>query len=76
MAIAGDMNHIPAMPIRLGPDGLVERIMWTTNKPRSIVEQDIERAVQRLLAGETFEMHCSGSQVMRINELLREANDA
>lgn len=74
MAIAGDMNHIPAMPISLGADGRVQRHATVTNKPRHLVEQNIERAVQRLLAGETFEMHCSGPQVMRINELLKGAS--
>lgn len=70
MAIAGDMNHIPSMPISLGPDGRVQRHSWVTNKPRGIVEQDIERAVQRLLDGETFEMHCSGPQVARVQACL------
>lgn len=72
MAIAGDMHHIPSFPISLNPDGTVKIHSWATNKAREIVEQDIDRAVRRLLAGETFNMHCSGMQVYMINKRLQQ----
>ena len=70
MAIAGGGS--PSFLIYLGPDGLVQRATWATNKPESLIEFDIDRAVERLLAGERFEMWCSGPQVMQINRKLRE----
>lgn len=72
MAIAGDSHNIPCFPISLGSDGLVYVHAWATNKPREFVERDEDRAVERLLSGERFEMHCSGPQVMRINRKLQE----
>jgi hypothetical protein len=72
IAIAGDSHNIPCFPISLGADGLVQVHAWATNKPREFVERDVDRAVERLLAGEKFEMHCSGPQVMRINQKLLE----
>jgi hypothetical protein len=72
MAIAGDSHNIPCFPISLGADGLVYVHTWATNKPREFVERDVDRAVERLLNGEMFEVHCSGPQVMRINAKLRE----
>ena len=65
MAIAGDTHNIPSRPIKLD-GGRVVTIGMVTNKPRELVEQDIARAAQRLLAGETFEMYCSGPQVWNV----------
>lgn len=62
------------MPIKL-VNGRVVSFCFTTNKARTItkegikrtfVEQDEERAARRLLAGERFEMHCSGLQIHRV----------
>ena len=69
MAIAG--GGIPSFPISL-ENGKVKAWTWATNKPAELVERDIDRAVERLLAGERFQMWCSGPQVIRINERLRE----
>lgn len=74
MAIAGDSHHIPSFLISL-ENGRVRAWSWATNKPREIVERDIDRAVERLLNGERFQMWCSGPQVMKINERLREINE-
>lgn len=57
------------MPIKL-QDGRVVSFCFTTNKARSIVEQDEERAARRLLAGEVFEMHCSGLQIYRVQQIV------
>lgn len=74
MAIAG--GGIPSFPISLGPDNRVQVWLWATNKPEYLVERDIDRAVERLLAGERFEMYCSGPQVMRINDRLEERSQS
>lgn len=71
MAIAGDTHNIPARPVKL-VNGRVFSHCFTTNKPREIVEQDIEQAALRLLNGEEFELHCSGEQVIKIQKLLDE----
>jgi hypothetical protein len=76
VAIAGDTHAIPSRPIHYR-DGKVYSTRFTTNKPRELVEQDIDRAARRLLAGERgFQMHCSGDQFtrvrLRINEILAE----
>lgn len=70
MAVAG--GGIPSFPISLGEDGQVKVWAWSTNKPVELVERDEDRAVERLLNNERFEMYCSGPQVMRINRKLRE----
>lgn len=70
MAIAG--GGIPSFPVTL-EGGRVRVHAWATNKPAHLVEQDIDRAVQRLLAGERFELHCSGPQVMRVQALIDDA---
>jgi hypothetical protein len=71
MAIAGDSANIPSRPIKL-VEGRVVSYCFTTNKARSIVEQDEERAARRLLAGESFEMHCSGLQIYRVQRIVDE----
>lgn len=67
MAIAG--GGIPSFPVSLVA-GRVKAHCFATNKPSSLVEQDIERAALRLLAGERFELHCSGPQVARVQACL------
>jgi hypothetical protein len=49
---------------------------WATNKPREIVERDIDNAVRRLLAGERFEMHCSGPQISMVKRQLAAMADS
>lgn len=76
MAIAGDTHAIPCRSIELR-DGKVWSHTFTTNKPRELVERDIDRAARRLLAGEKyFQMYCSGDQFSqvqkRIDEILAE----
>lgn len=66
------MHNIPCFLISLGPDNRVQVHSWPTNKPREYVERDVDKAVERLLAGDRFQMHCSGPQVMRINDKLAE----
>lgn len=73
MAIAGDMNHIPSFPVSLGPGNRIQVHARSTNKPRHLVERDIEVAARRLLDGERFELHCSGPQVMQVQALIDEA---
>lgn len=71
MAIAGNTNHLPSRPIRLNKQGQIDGgCFWVTNKPRSIIEMDIENAVERLLRGERFEMYCSGPQIIHVGNRL------
>lgn len=67
MAIAG--GGIPSFPVSLVA-GRVKAHCFATNKPAHLVEQDIDRAAQRLLSGERFELHCSGPQVARVQARL------
>lgn len=75
MAIAGDSHHIPSFKVSLGADNRVKVWTWATNKPRELVERDLDKALERLLAGERFELHCNGPQVIKLNEMLREYAD-
>jgi hypothetical protein len=62
VAVSGDSHAIPSRPIHLR-NGEIVSTCFSTNKPRELVEQDEERAAHRLLAGEHFEMACSGEQI-------------
>lgn len=68
MAIAG--GGVPCAKIRLSKNGNVERLNFVTNKPSEFVETDVQRAAERLLAGEEFEMLCNGPQIIQIQKLL------
>ena len=68
MAIAG--GGMPSAKIKLNKYGQIERIGIVTNKPSEFVETDVQRAAERLLAGEEFEMLCNGPQIIQIQKLL------
>lgn len=70
MAIAGSPG-IPSLGLYLY-NGEVRQTPIIQNKPAMCVEQDLERAVSRILAGEIVQVDARGGNVGRVTRRLKE----
>lgn len=67
MAVSGAGGWIPSCGVYLR-GGEVKLSPITQNKPKSVVETDIERAAQRIVAGETVQVDVRGGLLSAVRE--------